>query len=70
MIPERPAIFKDKEWDLVERMCRWDPHKRIGIGAVIKILEDIGVSNLIETGGKIGPTKIDAKQRFKSAMRQ
>ncbi|KAG6608782.1 TKL protein kinase [Phytophthora cinnamomi] len=65
-IPERPASFKDKEWDLVQRMCRWDPQKRIGIGAVIKILEDIGVSNLIETGGKIGPSKIDAKKRSKT----
>ncbi|KAG1687041.1 hypothetical protein DVH05_005662 [Phytophthora capsici] len=57
-IPDRPAIFKDKEWDLVERMCRWDPQKRIGIGAVIKILEDIGVTNL---GGQIGPNKVDSK---------
>jgi len=63
-MPDRPAMFsKDKEWDLVTRMCRWDPTTRIGIGAVIKILEDIGVSNLIETEGKTGPTKIDAKTR-------
>ncbi|OWZ23210.1 TKL protein kinase [Phytophthora megakarya] len=58
-IPERPANLKDKEWNLVERMCRWDPQQRIGIGAVIKMLEDIGVSNLIDTGGKISSSKID-----------
>ncbi|KAG2818354.1 hypothetical protein PC129_g11146 [Phytophthora cactorum] len=60
-MPECPAIFKDKEWDLVERMCRWDPQKRIGIGSVIKILEDIGVSNLIEAGGNVGPAKSGTK---------
>ncbi|ETI36636.1 TKL protein kinase [Phytophthora nicotianae] len=61
-IPARPTIFKDKEWNLVERMCRWDPQKRIGIGAVIKILEDIGVSNLLEAGGgNIGSTKVGMK---------
>ncbi|KAG7380144.1 Leucine-rich repeat serine/threonine-protein kinase 2 [Phytophthora pseudosyringae] len=62
-MPGRPAIFKDKEWDLVRRMCRWDPEKRIGIGSVIKILEDIGISNLIETGGNIGPTRMASKMR-------
>ncbi|GMF10213.1 unnamed protein product [Phytophthora lilii] len=62
-LPARPAVFKDKEWSLVERMCDWDPQRRIGIGAVIKILEDIGVTNLIETGGKIGPAKISTKAR-------
>lgn len=60
-IPDRPAVFKDKEWNLVERMCRWDPQKRIGIGSVIKMLEDIGVSNLIEAGGNVGPTTVTAK---------
>ncbi|KAI9985697.1 hypothetical protein PInf_005096 [Phytophthora infestans] len=60
-ISDRPAVFKDKEWNLVERMCRWDPQKRIGIGSVIKMLEDIGVSNLIEAGGNVGPTTVTAK---------
>lgn len=60
-MPSRSANFINKEWELVERMCRWEPEKRIGIGAVIKILEDIGISNLIETSGKIDPTKIDTK---------
>ncbi|KAK1937182.1 Tyrosine-protein kinase SRK3 [Phytophthora citrophthora] len=62
-IPDRPAIFKDSEWDLVQRMCRWEPQERIGIGAVIKILEDIGVANLVKTGGQIGPITIDSKVR-------
>ncbi|KAG7385386.1 Leucine-rich repeat serine/threonine-protein kinase 2 [Phytophthora boehmeriae] len=50
-IPDRPEGFKPNEWELIERMCRWDPQERIGIGAVIKILEDIGIRNLIETTG-------------------
>ncbi|KAL3661261.1 hypothetical protein V7S43_013869 [Phytophthora oleae] len=62
-IPNRPAIFKDNEWDLVQRMCRWNPQERIGIGAVIKILEDIGVANLVKTGEQVGPIKIDSKIR-------
>ncbi|POM81681.1 Protein kinase [Phytophthora palmivora] len=59
-IPTQPTTFKDNEWKLVTRMCRFDPQKRVGIGAVIKFLEDIGVRNLIDTGGVIGSTTVDS----------
>ncbi|GMF27371.1 unnamed protein product [Phytophthora lilii] len=47
-MPSRPPTFETHEWDLVEHMCCYDPQQRIGIGAVIKILEDIGIRDLIE----------------------
>ncbi|KAG6623802.1 TKL protein kinase [Phytophthora cinnamomi] len=57
----RPPGFEDNEWKLVEQMCRSSPQERIGIGAVIKILEDIGVIKLMTTAGMIGPTTVDRK---------
>ncbi|KAH7487909.1 Serine/threonine/tyrosine-protein kinase HT1 [Phytophthora ramorum] len=61
-LPTRSEKFQTEEWDLIERMCRRDPTQRIGIGAVVKILEDIGVRNLLERSGMmVGATKVDRK---------
>ncbi|KAF4319771.1 hypothetical protein JM18_005666 [Phytophthora kernoviae] len=56
-IPSRPKGFKVNEWELIERMCCWNPQKRIGIGAVIKILEEIGIRDLFETTENIGSSR-------------
>ncbi|KAG1712817.1 hypothetical protein DVH05_000552 [Phytophthora capsici] len=34
-LPARPEGMNDDEWQLVTRMCRYQPHRRIPIGAVI-----------------------------------
>ncbi|KAL3670697.1 hypothetical protein V7S43_003885 [Phytophthora oleae] len=34
-LPARPECMNDHEWQLVTRMCRYEPHRRIPIGAVI-----------------------------------
>ncbi|GMF41269.1 unnamed protein product [Phytophthora fragariaefolia] len=61
MCPRVDGKFQNNEWELVTRMCRSNPRERIGIGAVIKILEDIGVRKLMPTGGMEGPTTVDRK---------
>ncbi|RLN94155.1 hypothetical protein BBJ28_00018564, partial [Nothophytophthora sp. Chile5] len=40
-LPMRPKCFTDREWDLVERMCCFEPKDRLSIGAAIVILDDI-----------------------------
>ncbi|RLN76268.1 hypothetical protein BBJ28_00020977 [Nothophytophthora sp. Chile5] len=40
-LPMRPKCFMDREWDLVERMCCFEPKDRLSIGAAIVILDDI-----------------------------
>ncbi|RLN37307.1 hypothetical protein BBJ28_00024185 [Nothophytophthora sp. Chile5] len=35
LIPARPEEFSDPEWDLVTRMCSFDPELRINAGAVV-----------------------------------
>ncbi|RLN87941.1 hypothetical protein BBJ28_00023258 [Nothophytophthora sp. Chile5] len=35
LIPERPKNFSDAEWDLVTRMCSFDPKLRMNAGAVV-----------------------------------
>ncbi|RLN95050.1 hypothetical protein BBJ28_00019838 [Nothophytophthora sp. Chile5] len=37
-LPARPTTFSDAEWELVGRMCCFDPDRRISIGAVAPIL--------------------------------
>ncbi|RLN21151.1 hypothetical protein BBJ28_00019548 [Nothophytophthora sp. Chile5] len=37
-LPARPTTFSDAEWELVGRMCCFDPEKRISIGAVAPVL--------------------------------
>ncbi|KAG6610782.1 Serine/threonine protein kinase [Phytophthora cinnamomi] len=34
-LPPRPAEMSDWEWELVKRMCRFDPNSRISIDAVV-----------------------------------
>ncbi|ETO70384.1 TKL protein kinase, partial [Phytophthora nicotianae P1976] len=34
-LPPRPECMNDDEWHLVTRMCRYEPHRRIPIGAII-----------------------------------
>ncbi|RLN20269.1 hypothetical protein BBJ28_00006033 [Nothophytophthora sp. Chile5] len=34
-LPQRPESLSDAEWELVTRMCRFDPQDRISVGAVI-----------------------------------
>ncbi|RLN73286.1 hypothetical protein BBJ28_00011757 [Nothophytophthora sp. Chile5] len=36
LIPARPQEFSDAEWDLVTRMCSFDPELRINAGAVVE----------------------------------
>ncbi|RLN31463.1 hypothetical protein BBJ28_00025519, partial [Nothophytophthora sp. Chile5] len=35
LIPARPERFSDAEWDLVTRMCSFDPELRMNAGAVV-----------------------------------
>ncbi|RLN89673.1 hypothetical protein BBJ28_00024651 [Nothophytophthora sp. Chile5] len=35
LIPARPEVFSDAEWDLVTRMCSFDPELRMNAGAVV-----------------------------------
>lgn len=39
--PSRPNQFSDGEWDLVERMCRFDPDSRISVGALVCLLYEL-----------------------------
>ncbi|RLN93389.1 hypothetical protein BBJ28_00018572 [Nothophytophthora sp. Chile5] len=39
LIPERPKNFSDAEWDLVTRMCSFDPELRINAGAVVNCVD-------------------------------
>ncbi|RLN69885.1 hypothetical protein BBJ28_00023810, partial [Nothophytophthora sp. Chile5] len=34
-LPQRPAVFEDEEWDLVQRMCCSDPKQRLNIVSVV-----------------------------------
>ncbi|GMF20425.1 unnamed protein product [Phytophthora lilii] len=40
-IPQLPKGFRDSEWELVIRMCAYEPERRINAGAVVSFLEDI-----------------------------
>jgi serine/threonine protein kinase len=35
LLPPRPESFSDEEWQLVTRMCHYEPQRRIPVGAVI-----------------------------------
>ncbi|RLN86566.1 hypothetical protein BBJ28_00004376 [Nothophytophthora sp. Chile5] len=37
-LPPRPGNFNDDEWDLVERMCCYDPKDRMSAGAVVSVI--------------------------------
>ncbi|RLN14976.1 hypothetical protein BBJ28_00020478, partial [Nothophytophthora sp. Chile5] len=34
-LPNRPAVFEDEEWDLVQQMCCSDPKQRLNIASVV-----------------------------------
>ncbi|RLN74249.1 hypothetical protein BBJ28_00024404 [Nothophytophthora sp. Chile5] len=34
-LPQRPAVFEDEEWDLVQQMCCPDPKQRLNIVSVV-----------------------------------
>ncbi|RLN51988.1 hypothetical protein BBJ28_00012981 [Nothophytophthora sp. Chile5] len=40
-IPARPSTFSDVQWELVERMCRFNPEERISAGTVRHILNKV-----------------------------
>ncbi|RLN98175.1 hypothetical protein BBJ28_00019542 [Nothophytophthora sp. Chile5] len=40
-LPARPETFNDAEWDLVERMCCFNPDERINVGAATEILSSL-----------------------------
>ncbi|RLN47204.1 hypothetical protein BBJ28_00004145 [Nothophytophthora sp. Chile5] len=40
MIPPRPEAFSDAEWELVTRMCRFDPKLRLNAGAVVNYVDN------------------------------
>lgn len=37
-LPPRPVEMNDWEWELVKRMCRFDPSSRISIDAVVSYI--------------------------------
>ncbi|RLN67073.1 hypothetical protein BBP00_00001863 [Phytophthora kernoviae] len=41
MIPPRPKSFNDTEWELVTRMCKFDPQHRINAGAVVSFVDNM-----------------------------
>ncbi|KAG7392589.1 Leucine-rich repeat serine/threonine-protein kinase 2 [Phytophthora boehmeriae] len=41
LIPPRPESFNDTEWDLVARMCKFDPQQRISAGAVVSFVDNM-----------------------------
>ncbi|RLN95051.1 hypothetical protein BBJ28_00019839 [Nothophytophthora sp. Chile5] len=41
LLPARMATFDDTQWDLVERMCCFNPEERICVDAVFQILRSI-----------------------------
>ncbi|RLN86615.1 hypothetical protein BBJ28_00023292 [Nothophytophthora sp. Chile5] len=41
LIPGRPEDFSDAEWDLVTRMCSFDPELRINAGAVVNCAANV-----------------------------
>lgn len=48
-LPRRPSTCSDSQWDLVDKMCRFDPHGRITISVVVDKLQEqagVGVSQL------------------------
>ncbi|KAG3138511.1 hypothetical protein PI126_g16883 [Phytophthora idaei] len=48
-LPYRPTVCKDKQWDLIKRMCALDPTHRIKISTVVDELNTISKDNRIDT---------------------
>ncbi|RLN93197.1 hypothetical protein BBJ28_00024827, partial [Nothophytophthora sp. Chile5] len=40
-LPQRPAVFEDEEWDLVQQMCCSDPKQRLNLVSVVVRLTTI-----------------------------
>ncbi|EGZ30405.1 hypothetical protein PHYSODRAFT_295212 [Phytophthora sojae] len=55
-LPRRPAAFLGVEWELIERMCCFNPGERIGALAVIQSMKRIqqwfSLGYLVEGGGE------------------
>ncbi|KAG7379672.1 Leucine-rich repeat serine/threonine-protein kinase 2 [Phytophthora pseudosyringae] len=45
-LPPRPMMLSNLEWDLVKRMCHFDPKSRIGIDAVVCYMEHFSTVEL------------------------
>ncbi|KAJ8539093.1 hypothetical protein ON010_g12779 [Phytophthora cinnamomi] len=43
VVPPRPRIFNDSEWELVLQMCHHDPQRRITIGAVVSMIYNFSI---------------------------
>lgn len=39
-LPQQPTSMNDEQWELIEKMCAWNPSERIDIAAVVKILKE------------------------------
>lgn len=59
MLPSRPKLCQDDEWELVQRMCAHDPMERIKIDAVVDAMEVLATANKpvkSEAGDEMQPT--------------
>ncbi|RLN72260.1 hypothetical protein BBJ28_00013858, partial [Nothophytophthora sp. Chile5] len=58
-LPNRPAVFEDEEWDLVQQMCCSDPKQRLNIVSVVVRLtvivkrRDANRRQLLQTAYKV-----------------
>ncbi|RLN72365.1 hypothetical protein BBJ28_00019324 [Nothophytophthora sp. Chile5] len=58
-LPNRPAVFEDEEWDLVQQMCCSDPKQRLNIVSVVVRLtvivkrRDASRRQLLQTAYKV-----------------
>ncbi|KAG7385154.1 Leucine-rich repeat serine/threonine-protein kinase 2 [Phytophthora pseudosyringae] len=63
-LPRRSTMLSDLEWDLVKRMCRFDPKSRIGIDAVVCYTEHF--STMEQQDKKNSRSKHPSSETFSS----
>lgn len=41
MLPKQPVELNDVQWDLVKRMCAWEPADRIDVSDILTALQEL-----------------------------